>query len=172
MTAVDGIQTDSAGIPDGKTPDSSLRGEERRGEHGIASSRSEPQRGIRGRESDEAITERIRSIAFADALAAVLCRIRPEWSPVEVRRWALTDPRGEHAVITAGITGAATRAAKFPAGLAKVGPELDLGTVPIPPSVGDRRHHLDLIRDEDCGHGDLRERCALCRHHRPPLEGE
>lgn len=132
------------------------------------SSRSEPQR--RGRESDEALTERVRSIPFADALAAVVCRLRPEWSPVEVRRWALTDPRGESAVITAGITGAATRSAKYPAGLAQVGPALDLGTVPVPPSLGERRHHLDLIRDNDCGHGDIAEKCALCRHHLPPLE--
>ncbi len=112
------------------------------------------------RESDEAITERIRSIPFADALTAVVCRLRPEWSPVEVRRWALTDPRGESAVITAGITGAASRAARFPAGLAKVGPELDLGTVELPPTLAEYRNA------PRCRHGAEVGRCFPCRAHR------
>lgn len=170
MTTTDGIRSDSTGIPDGKTPDSALRGEERRTGN-PTSSRSEPQRRIRASESDEAITERIRSIAFADALAAIIIRIRPSWSPVLVRQWALTDPRADDVIVRAGIAGAADRGIKYPTGLTQVGPQLEISPTP-PPAPHEHRAYLKAIDKADCGHGDLAEKCALCRHRLPALEAE
>lgn len=130
---------------------------------GSPTSRSDAQ--TRDRADEQTITSRIRSIAQADALARVILDLRPTWSPADVRAWALNDDRPWAHVVQAGLNGALDHGIREVGGLRYAAPTAT--AAPAPPSIAELRRTQHQLEDDDCGHGDIRDRCALCRHHIP-----
>lgn len=133
---------------------------------GLLQSRSDAQ--TRERAEEQTITSRIRSIPQAAALARLIVDLRPRWNPEDVYAWALNDDRPWAVVIQAGLNGALDHGIREPGGLRYAGPSA--APVPTPPTIAELRHAQQQRDQDDCGHGDTRERCALCRHHVPGQE--
>jgi len=135
-------------------------------ESGSPLSRSDAQ--TRERAEEQTITSRIRSIPQAAALARLIVDLRPRWNPEDVYAWALNDDRPWAVVIQAGLNGALDHGIREPGGLRYAGPSA--APVPAPPTMAELRRTQKALEQADCGHGDTRERCALCRHHVPGQE--
>lgn len=155
-----GIATESDAIP----LDSALNtARTARESFGSRQSRSDAQ--TRDRAEEQTITSRIRSIPQAAALARLIVDLRPRWNPDDVYAWALNDDRPWATVIQAGLNGALDHGIREPGGLRYAGP--NAAPVPAPPTIAELRRTQNALETDDCGHGDVAHRCALCRHHIP-----
>lgn len=155
-----GNATESSPIP----TDSALN-TARTARESFGSPRSRSDAQTRDRADEQTITSRIRGIAQADALARLILDLRPLWNPADVRAWVLNDDRPWAHVVQAGITGALDHGIREPGGLRYAGPAAQ--AAPTPPSLAELRRAQHQLDTDDCGHGDIRNRCALCRHHIP-----
>lgn len=117
----------------------------------------------RGRATEQTLVSRIRETPQAIALARIVLDLRPEWQPEAVYAWALRDERPWTDVVQAAVAGALDRRIRHPHGLIKAGPLPPLHLEPIPPTLREIARTAAELEARDCGHGDLPERCPLCR---------
>lgn len=161
MTAIPpGIRPESArketGIPSGKTPDSAL-----------SQPASQP-----ATESGLGLGTSLRASNGLQATTITLLILRPDWPEADTAAVLARDPRPWRTVVAAALACALDPAIEHPSRIETTNtPAIAAaGPTPVPPSLAELRRTQRRLEDDDCGHGDIRERCALCRHHRSAEE--
>ena len=106
------------------------------------------------------------------AAATTLTSLRPDWRYDTLYAALRDDPRPWRDVIAAGLACALDPQA-HPALIATTNPArvvAEHGPTSTPPTIAELRRAQQQREQADCGHGDVAERCALCRHHIPGQE--
>lgn len=124
--------------------------------------------GLRG---EKAATAAIREIPPLDAIAATICLIRPEWRHGLVRATLARTNGSWRELAIRGLRIALDADVVTPLGLENAD-RRRYEQADMAPRPEDHRAYLKAIDKADCGHGDLAEKCALCRRHLPALEAE
>ncbi len=113
--------------------------------------------------------EDFASIHPLDALSVTVCWLRPDWSPIQVRKTLarMTVPWRDRAV--AALRAATDPEIRTPWAIENLDGRRYEPT-PTPPTIAELRQAQQQRDTDDCGHGDVADRCALCRHHIPAEE--
>lgn len=114
----------------------------------------------------------LRASNGLQATTITLLILRPDWPEADTAAVLARDPRPWRTVVAAALTCALDPAIEHPSRIETTNaPAIAAaGPTPVPPSLTELRRAQRQLEDDDCGHGDIRERCALCRHHRPAEE--
>ncbi|MGE3449539.1 MAG: hypothetical protein AB7H92_18380 [Microbacteriaceae bacterium] len=114
----------------------------------------------------------LRASNGLQATTITLLILRPDWPEGDTAAVLARDPRPWRTVVAAALACALDPAIEHPSRIETTNaPAIAAaGPTPVPPSLADVRREAARRTADDCGHGDIRERCALCRHHRPAEE--
>lgn len=114
----------------------------------------------------------LRAANGLQATTITLLILRPDWPAADTQAALARDPRPWRTVVAAALACALDPAIEHPSRIETTNtPAIAAaGPTPVPPSLAELRRTQRRLEDDDCGHGDIRERCALCRHHRSAEE--